>query len=67
MDIHFPTSVTTSMRRGEVFVEASTGCGEKVAKVMPREGSLIDVGLSGWSTNITCVACRKRLKIGEGS
>lgn len=63
MDIHFPTSVITSMKRGEVFVEASTGCGEKVAKVMPRGGSLIDVGVSGWSTDITCAGCRKRLKI----
>jgi len=63
MVVHFPVLVQTSIKRGESFVEAKTGCGMETTGTIPRGGALIDIGLSGWSSDITCPVCRKRLKI----
>lgn len=64
-EIHFPVSVTTSMKKGQLLYEAKAGCGKEIAKIQPRGGSLLDVGLSGWTDDITCPPCRKRLGLPE--
>lgn len=67
MDVCFPILVNQFTKRGEVYVEAKTGCGQEVTRKYPKGSAMADIGLSGWTNDITCSACRTRLKIGGGS
>ncbi len=59
--VHLPTSVSAFTERGFRMLDASTGCGEKVKVVVRPHDALVDLGISGWTADITCAPCRARL------
>ena len=50
----------TSISRSGQWVLATTGCGLD-KKVKQPNGPLVSIGLSAWSSDITCSDCRIRL------
>ena len=57
--VHFPTSITSTVRRGDALLVVTTRCGEKDLQVVqPKGKSLLDVGLSGWHSEMTCPSCK---------
>jgi hypothetical protein len=63
--VHFPTSITSTMRRGDALLEVTTRCGKKLKVGQPKGKSLLDVGLSGWHSEMTCPACKNPSNKGE--
>lgn len=56
--VHSIRSINSYTKRGETMVEAKTVCGHELTRAQPRGAALVDIGLSGWSSEVTCEACK---------
>lgn len=63
--VHAIKSLTSFTKRGESMVEVTTGCRESLTLVQPRGASLLDIGVSGWHSDVTCEACKNQAKTPE--
>lgn len=63
--VHAIKTITSFTKKGATMIEATTGCRASLTLVQPRGASLRDIGLSGWSSEITCEACKNQAKTPE--